>query len=184
MAATTRTLISTLIGPAGNAIGNGGVKPLANGNYLILSPSAVTFGNGMTGVSGVVSAANSLITGATSITVLSNGNYVVSTSNWSNGTHTNAGAVTFCNGTTGTFGMVSAANSLVGTTTNDQVGVLSAQIGSSGVIALPNGNYLVESGGWHNAGVATGAVTFVNGNNRRYRRRLGRQQPGRLPRRR
>ena len=49
-----------------------------------------------------------------------------------------AGAVTWGNGTTGISGTVSAANSLVGSTASDQVGI-------GGITALSNGNYVVNS---------------------------------------
>src|SRR5207244_1519289 len=123
---------------------------------------AVTFGNGTTGISGVVSAANSLV-GSTSndavggsVTVLANGNFVVSSPNWANGAATAAGAVTFVSGTSGISGVVSAANSLVGSTSNDRVG--------GSVTALANGNYVVSSPGWNNgAATSAGAVTFCIG---------------------
>ena len=43
---------------------------------------------------------------------------------WDNGAATNAGAVTWGSGTAGVSGVVSSANSLVGSTANDQVGYL------------------------------------------------------------
>lgn len=153
----------------------GGVTVLANGNYVVgsyrwtngtgTSIGAVTWCSGATGRTGYVSAANSLIgawggdlVGAnSSIFSLTNGNYVVVTKNWDNGPISDAGAVTWGNGTTGTFGVVSTANSLVGSNPNDQVG-------SGGVTALSNGNYVVCSPGWRNAAFATaGAATWANG---------------------
>jgi hypothetical protein len=87
---------------------------------------AVTFGNGVTGISGVVSAANSLIGSTTGdtvglydVTAFSNGNYVVSSPAWHlDAGRSGAGAVTFGNGTTGIKGVVSAVNSIVGSTSN------------------------------------------------------------------
>ena len=71
----------------------------------------MTWGNGTTGVSGVVSAANSLVgstasdlVGSTGVTALTNGNYVVVSRNWDNGSVVNAGAATWGNGTTGSAG--------------------------------------------------------------------------------
>src|SRR5262245_39926999 len=126
----TGALISTLRGShPGDMIGSGGrdgnpgyeyyyhdgVKPLPNGNYLVLSPfwhngdaedaGAVTFCNGNTGVSGAVSAGNSLVGTHpddyvgfkyylswqfgpeiyTAVTVLANGDYVVRSPQWDNG---------------------------------------------------------------------------------------------------
>ena len=82
---------------------------------------------------------------------LSNGNFVVRSPFW-NGER---GAVTWGSGTTGISGVVSAANSLVGTaggSNGDQVG--------SGVTALSNGNYVVRSPFWNNN---TGAATWGSG---------------------
>ena len=156
--------------------GGSSVMALPNGNYVVRSvywdnglaedAGAVTFGNGTTGVSGVVSAANSLV-GSTSfdhlgyrslVTVLSNSNYVVSSADWDNGVVEDAGAVTFGDGNTGISGVVSANNSLVGSTSFDHVG-------SDGVTVFSNGNYAVHSSNWDNSLVEdAGAVTFGNGN--------------------
>src|SRR5699024_1973282 len=88
----------------------------------------------------------------TSIIELSNGNYVVRSSDWHNGAVADAGAVTWGNGNTGVAGVVSAANSLVGSTANDRIGE---------VEPLPNGGYLVRSPNWDNGSVVdAGAVTW------------------------
>ncbi len=151
---------------------------LSNGNYVVPSPywdngsaadaGAATWGNGLTGVSGVVSATNSLVgstagdrvgdgSGGPSVWALSNGNYVVTSPNWDNGTAADAGAVTWGSGASGVSGPVSAANSLVGSTGLDRVGYY-------GVTALSNGNYVVRSPGWDNGAAAdAGAVTWGNG---------------------
>jgi Ca2+-binding RTX toxin-like protein len=167
----TGSLITTLRGSSANDnIGSGGVSALSNGHFVINSPQwdnastadagAVTFGNGMTGVSGGVSATNSLIgnnnadrIGDNGVTVLNNGNYLVNSPFWSS----TRGAVTFGSGTTGVSGIVSSGNSLVGAQPDDL-------IGEGGVTALANGNYVVSSPRWDN-GAATnaGAVTFGNG---------------------
>src|SRR5205814_863470 len=150
---------------AGNNVGNSGVTVLSNGNYVVRSSQwdngattnvgAVTWGNGTVGTAGTVSSANSLIgstandlVGITGVTALNNGNYVVISAKVDNGATTNAGAVTWGNGTVGVVGVVSAANSLVGSTANDQV--------SQGVTPLNNGNYVVVSVNWDN-GAATNA---------------------------
>jgi hypothetical protein len=157
--------------------GNNGVTTLSNGNYVVSSPDwdnggvmnvgAVTWGNGTTGVSGVVSSSNSLVGSTTGdrvgweVTALSNGNYVVRSPYWDNtgaehAVATSAGAVTWGNGATGTSGVVSAGNSLVGSTTGDRVGWE--------VTALSNGNYVVSSMEWDNAGIVdAGAATWGNG---------------------
>jgi hypothetical protein len=165
---------NSLVGStAGDFVGNG-VTALSNGNYVVRGPSwdngaiadagVVTWSNGTAGVTGVVSAANSLVgstvgdfVGADGVTALSNGNYVVGSSFWDNGAIANAGAATWGSGTTGATGVVSAANSLVGSTANDQVG-------NGGVTALSNGNYVVRSPSWDNGSVAdAGAATWGDG---------------------
>jgi hypothetical protein len=151
----------------------GGVTALSNGNFVVVSPrwqgsGAVTWGNGATGVSGVVSEANSLVGSSDGdkigfcehsncVAALSSGNYVVVSPYWDDGPIADAGAVTWGNGATGVSGWVSADNSLVGSTYWDGVG-------SGGVTALSNGNYVVVSNKWHNGAAAdAGAVTWGNG---------------------
>jgi hypothetical protein len=122
---------------------------LNDGNYLVQSPfwndnrGAVSWGNGGAGITGAISQANSLIgtnpgdaVGA-SVTPLSNGNYVVKSPSWSS----NRGAITWGNGSTGTIGAVSDANSLVA-------------VGAASVTPLSNSNYVVGS---------VGGVTWVSG---------------------
>jgi hypothetical protein len=158
---------NSLVGSAPNQPLSGGFWLLSNGNYLVSSSGwsngagAVTFGSGVSGVSGVVSAANSLVGSSPGdqigahVTLLSNGNYVVSSPYWSNGAAANAGAVTFGSGTSGVRGVVSADNSLVGSAASDYVSG-----GFSGVTALSNGNYVVDSASWSDG---AGAVTFGSG---------------------
>ena len=192
----TGALISTITGShANDQLGSGGITELTNGNFVINSPlwddgissnvGAATWASGTTGVSGVVSAANSLVgsqqedrIGDSGIVALTNGNYVVTSWLWSNGNQIEAGAVTWGDGTTGISGVVSSANSLVGQVANDEVGgrlystdpVTQQQIRPSGVIALLNGNYVVDSP-YLDLGIPAtagyrqdvGAVTWGNG---------------------
>jgi hypothetical protein len=158
-------------------VGSNGIQELTNANYVVKSPQwsnalgAATLVNGTNGniastgsPAGSVSQTNSLV-GQTPgdevglfVTRLSNGNYVVGSPNWSNGAATQAGAATFGDGTNGAVGVVSAANSLVGTSGGDEVGFF--------VVDLGNGNYVVQSPFWNNgAATQAGAVTFVNGTN-------------------
>jgi len=166
------SVTNSLVGSTANdQVGLTGVAALANGNYVVLSlywnnglvvdAGAATWGNGMTGITGVITVANSLVGSATGdfigeeLTALANGNYVVYSPLWDNGVVTDAGAATWGNGTTGITGVVTVANSLVGSVTDDQVGFATA---------LANGNYVVYSLWWNNGAVAdTGAVTWGNG---------------------
>ena len=176
----TLSIISTLTGSTANdSVGNGGITVLTNGNFVVSSSSwnngaatsagAATWGSATAGVNGAVTASNSLIGGSSNdsigsaggITALSNGNFVVNSSNWTNpvGPVSTVGAVTWCNGNGGTVGLVSVSNSLAGGTTNDAVGI-------GGVKALTNGNYVVASTSWTNpAGSLSnaGAATWGNG---------------------
>lgn len=152
-------------------IGSDGVTALTNGNYVVKSSSwpndlnmgAATWGNGTTGTTGTVSSSNSLV-GSTdfdgigrNVTALSNGNYVVYSFLWDNGAAADVGAVTFCNGATGTSGTISSSNSLIGSVSNDAVGL-------NGVVALTNGNYVIASSLWDNVALTdAGAVTWVDG---------------------
>ncbi len=171
--------ISGVVAPANSLVGTSAgdqvgslVTPLSNGNYVASSTvwrngaafqaGAATFGSGTAGITGPVSPNNSLV-GSTSqdrvgrVTALTNGNYVVSSPVWDNGTVADVGAVTFGSGTSGVAGAVSVANSLVGSAANDQVG-------NAGLIALTNGNYVVRSSAWsENGAVNRGAVTFGSG---------------------
>ncbi|SDG89752.1 Por secretion system C-terminal sorting domain-containing protein [Dyadobacter soli] len=151
---------NSLIGAtSGDRIGYTGVKVLSNGNYVVqseywASTGAVTLGNGLSGISGIVSPANSLVGSnlydyiGRKITELANGNYVVESSNWGSET----GAVTWGNGLTGVTGPISSANSLLGSSRRDGL--------SLSVKALPNGNYVVVTPYWNDM---KGAVTWGNG---------------------
>ena len=168
------TAANSLTGSATNDFVGSRMTELTNGNYVVNSPvwdngtmadaGAVTFCSGTTGCKGLVTATNSLVgmtandlAGGSGIIALSNGNYVVSSVLWDNGATANVGAVTFCSGTSGCNGVINATNSLIGSTPDDFVG-------SSGLTALSNGNYLVRSGAWDNGATANvGAVTFCNG---------------------
>jgi len=165
---------NSLVGTTtGDLVGQGGATALSNGNYVVASPSwsngtpasafgAVTWGEGNSGVTGVVSDTNSLI-GTTAldrvglrVVALGNGNYVVASSDWNNGVPTSkVGAVTWGNGASGISGAVSAGNSLIGVTNGDRVGG-----GKGGVMALQNGNYVVPSPSWNGN---VGASTWANG---------------------
>ena len=152
---------NSLVGAAGDAIGSGGIYQLSNGsNYLVLSPSwgggkgAVTNGSDSLALTGVVGASNSLV-GASggdavgsegSIIDQATGYYLVTTGGFNGG----AGAVTWNSDSSGTTGVISSSNSLVGANSGDG-------IGDGGVQFLANGNYLVLSPFFDGG---AGAVTF------------------------
>ena len=177
---------NSLIGSEDNLIGlveNGfdGVTALENGNYVVNSPfwddpnttrsddptslntneGAITWGDGVTGTTGVVGANNSLIgtqtddqVGGAGVTALTNGNYVVSSPLWNNGAVQDVGAVTWVDAINGlTTGSVRLDNSIVGSLAQDR-------IGSGGVTALTNGNYVISSPNWNDN---RGAVTWRDG---------------------
>ena len=172
------TLTLVLMGSApSDSVGSFGVTVLKNGNFVVRSPhyhsaagalsvGAVTLVDGSTGQTldgmDVPSSANSLV-GSTQgdsvglyVDALDNGNYVVRSPGWTNGTSANAGAVTLGNGTAGVTGPVSVTNSLVGTTANDRVGFQ--------ILTFPSGNFVVYSENWTNtAASSAGAATFVSG---------------------
>jgi hypothetical protein len=155
-----------------------GVTALANGNYVVLSQfwngnrGAATWGDGTRGVTGPVSASNSLVGSnpgdysagdrvGSSVTALGNGNYVVQSPYWNGGEIMGFGAVTWGDGTQGVTGVVDASNSLVGSHPGDQVGGGTV---FGGITVLSNGNYLVQSPQW-NGGyfMGFGAVTWGDG---------------------
>jgi hypothetical protein len=179
----TRALISTLTGSTpSDAVGSGGVVELENGNYVVLSSywnsdthtgvGAATWGSMTTGVSGVISDANSLVGSNLSdqvgieVVALTNGNYVVLSPYWNSDTNTGVGAATWGNGSSGTTGVVSSVNSLIGSRDGDMVGsgYITENQKYPGAFALLNGNYVVHSSYWDNDSVVdAGAVSWGNG---------------------
>ncbi|MEO5900324.1 MAG: Ig-like domain-containing protein [Ilumatobacteraceae bacterium] len=160
---------------ANDRVGAGEVTALTNGNYVVASllwttdgtpntaAGAMTWGNGTTGTVGLVSAANSLVgsngqhIGVGGVTALTNGNFVVASPWWGDGTTSELGAVTWGDGAIGIHGAVTASNSLIGSSAEDGVGYRPT-------VALANGNYVVADAGWDNGSVLdVGAVTWGNG---------------------
>jgi hypothetical protein len=137
---------------------------LPNGNLVVTDPAygesdsgAVYLYNGGTGtlistLKGSSSGDN--VGGGTGIvTVLKNGDFVVTSPHWSKpleggGRIFQVGAATYCSANTGCDGFVSETNSIIGTVQNDQVG--------SQVVPLDGGNFVVISQVWG----LTGAVTW------------------------
>jgi len=178
---------NSLVGSSpGDSVGSTGVYGLSSGNYFVKNLywgdggtaanalGAVTWGSGTAGVSGTIDATNSLVGSSVgdrvgnAYTLLSNGNYVILSTYWGAGGNTaNAkGAVTWASGTAGVTGVVSAANSLVGSSAGDLVGSTGSLGGSLGFVSLSSGNYVVVSGYWGDGGTmanAKGAVTWGSG---------------------
>lgn len=129
---------------------------------------AVTWCSSETGCSGPVTVSNSLIGGTDYDRVGSGGvigrantSYLILSPSWDRlsgfGKVADVGAVTYCNGETGCRGLVSPANSLVGSKTSDQTG-------GSGIVDLVDGNYVVNTPTWDNGNASdAGAVTWCNG---------------------
>lgn len=181
---------NSLVGRAGDQFVGRYVKALSNGNYVVISPNALSQDGAVTWVDGStanggktvnnsnnVSAANSLVGGFTigmardnvgngGVVELANGNYVVISPYWSDGTFSTSGAVTWAAGDGSTVGPVSVANSLTGSFPDDRVGMTSngwvsmSAFGTPAVTALSNGHYVVSSGVWRQG---LGAVTWRNG---------------------
>ena len=137
------SIANSLVGSStSDTLGNGDMLALSNGNYVVISPfwddalngfvntGAITFGNGMTGISGPVSALNSFTCGVANgssntltAVALTNGNYVISQPAWRTGPLVDVGAATFASGTTGLIGTANPGNSLVGSNAGDRVGL-------------------------------------------------------------
>ena len=161
---------NSLVGAhTGDRIGSGSIWPLGNGAAVVLSSSfssaiagsigAATWLSATQAPHGAVSAGNSLVgispgdqVGLGGVLALSNGNYVVFSPSWSNGAVSAAGAATWARGDAATTGIVSPANSLVGSSANDQVG-------DGYGVELSNGHYVVQSPDWN----TVGAITWGDG---------------------
>jgi hypothetical protein len=164
--------LTSLVGStAGDAVGSGGITLVGTNYYLVKSPNwangpaakagAISWGLVNQGINGAVSAANSLIGSSTGdtvgsgvITKFGNDYYLVSSPNWANGSAAKAGAVSWGFQTQGIKGVVSAANSLIGSSAGDTVG-------SGGITKFGNDYYLVSSPNWANGPAAkAGAVSW------------------------
>ena len=175
----TVSISNSLIGTTvSDAVGDEFIA-LTNGNYVVgmedwnvlgaaADVGAVTWGSGTTGVTGTVSDQNSLTGSFTGDSVnafglfaLTNGGYVVNSGIYRNGGLPNAGAVTWGSGTAGVTGTITAFNSLIGSSVNDNVGISG---GGNGVVVLTNGNYVISTQSWDSPFTSdVGAVTWGNG---------------------
>ena len=158
------------------------VTALSTGNFVVLDPLATVNGVSQAGAVYLYKPDGTLIStltgshasdevgynagGSASVVEVGNGNFVVVSTNWSSDpvTASQVGAVTWVNGTTGLNAAVSSGNSLVGSTTNDHVGIGDPSL-TPGIFVLSNGNYVVSSPYWNNGGTAgqAGAATWGSG---------------------
>ena len=128
---------NSLVGSvAGDFVGQDGIVVLPNGNFVVRSSQwnngATTQAGALTWFAAAATPTGNVTTGNSRygghsgdqigllpVVVLSNSNYVTQDAFWDNDTTTDAGASTFCSGTAACTGVVSSANSLVGTTNGD-----------------------------------------------------------------
>jgi filamentous hemagglutinin family protein len=173
-------------GSASDAIGSGGFVSLGNGSAVYMSPgwngnegaaTLVNAANASTRLLGTVSSSNSLVGSSANDQVSSDGVVPVSTSGyWAVvSTHWNGeeGAVTIFNGSGDVTGVVSSANSLVGSTAGDNIGNGTYAQGSQYINAsspdlffsLGNGEYAMRSANYKanpNDTSAAGALTWIS----------------------
>jgi hypothetical protein len=163
------------IGISSFSTGNSVVETLANGNYVVPSRlwddpdgaadvGAATWVDGSVGLAGPVTVDNSLHGTAPQDSVgrqifaLTNGNYIVGSAIWNHPDGTiDVGAATWADGSSGITGPVTTDNSLIGTSTDDDIG--------SRVTPLTTGNFVVRSPDWdHPDGtIDVGAATWADG---------------------
>jgi hypothetical protein len=155
---------------SGDQVGGGGFVNLGSGKSLVFSPNwtngtasaagAVTWFDNTTGSVGPVGSGNSLVGSSTNDQVGGFGSYqfvgskiAIRSPSWDNTSSApNAGAITWAAPAVGITGALSAANSLVGDASGDQVG-------NSTIQFLGGGNYYVSTPTWHSS---TGAVTWIS----------------------
>lgn len=158
----TISAANALVGAtAGDRVGTT-VVALTDGSYAVASPQAtiggvaragaVTWADGTGRTFGTISTTNSWVgsrggdlVGEAGVAPTWDGSFVIGSPHWNNG----RGAASWVSGRNTPAGTIAAASSLVGSTSGDAVGTQ--------VIALTNGNYLVNSPTW---GTGQGAVTW------------------------
>ena len=160
-----------IVGPAGSGQFGRRTLVLSNGNFVVTDPEfdkgAVVDVGAVYLYNGATRQLISTLTGSTagdrvgerSINEVGDSNFVAVSTKWTNAIGApiaEVGAVTWVSGTTGLNGVVTPANSLVGTTAQDQLGTSFA--------VLSNGNFAVGSPSFRSAGQANaGAVTWGSG---------------------
>ena len=131
---------NSIIGNASDQLGLGGIVPLTDGNYVVLSPDwndpsgptsqvgAATWADGTSPLLGTLDATNSLIgttmsdrIGSGGAVAMPNGRYVVSNINWDDGLVSDVGAATFAEHAGGIVGYISVDNSVIGRQANSKL---------------------------------------------------------------
>ncbi len=157
---------NSLVGTTANdSVGGNGITFTTGSHYLVRTPNwsgntgAITWIDSAAPLVGAITSSNSLVGAAAGDLIGSGGTSNFGTSGslvfspqW-NGTR---GAVTLFNNVSGTFGIVGAGNSLVGSTVGDRVG--------SGGSSSFGTKRAIESPDWNNGGsiAAAGAITWVD----------------------
>ncbi|MEM8843569.1 MAG: hypothetical protein AAGB35_00825 [Pseudomonadota bacterium] len=157
--------INTLAGDVANdSLGSDGITALGNNNFVIVSinddvggvlnAGSVRLVNGITGVEINALAGDFFIDnlGSGGVTALSNNNFVIASPNDDVSGVSNAGSVILVDGSTGL-----EINALAGDIASDN-------LGSGGVTALGNNNFVIASPNDDEGGVSNaGSVRLVNG---------------------
>jgi hypothetical protein len=172
----TVTAANSLIGSTAGDLRDARVTALRSRHFVITARywdggrtmadvGAVVWANGGTGITGTIGIGNALIGNGASdrlgdeylgVIALNDGNYVVPSPSADVGAVENAGAATWGSGTAGVVGRITAANSLVGSSSGDSVG--------ANVVALPDAGYAVAAPGWSNGAISrVGAVVSTSG---------------------
>lgn len=169
--AMTVSLTNSVMGDqAFDRVGDEGVAALTNGNYVVMSGywhanrAAHTFGNGQTGVSGVVSASNSFVgaesfnrVGSMSVLALPNGNYVMANESYGGPESflvPSNGWVAFANGATGKSGVLASGPNVI-------IGGPAHSLGSF-IVPLANGNFVIPWMGYDGIAAFAGALLYGN----------------------
>lgn len=167
MDANSGAVISTLYGDqATERVGLNGVTALTNGNYTIASRDDDSFGsvidagsvilvNGSTGseISRIEGNQINDEFGSEGTVALQNGNYVIASPNDDSLSHNNAGSVVLVDGSTGI-----EISRFEGMQSDDL-------LGSDGVVALSNDNFVVLSSADDSGALNGGSIMVVNGSN-------------------
>ena len=159
-------LLSAITGAAaGDRVGSSSLYDLGSGNYWLLSPGwggskgAMTWFNEDAGPSGVVNSNTSLvgmhagdnIGSAFNLRSLGGDKYFLRHNQW----NSNAGAITWYDGSVGASGVVGPGTSLVGSSADDQIGWYDLNLG--------NGKWAIFSPYWDRGAVANaGAITVFD----------------------